>query len=500
MSLKHRPSPTGKAKEQNSVAISTDKVVERGSNDRRVTKVTKTVRGNPKGLKEYSPTQKVPPTQLLDVYVFGTNCYGELGLGDLTKKPELLRPVLNKKLDAQSIGVVHIAVGGVHSAALTRDKRILTWGVNDEGALGRDIQQDKDEDARDADSDKSGVSSGDGSDDDDITHNLKEATPLPVDPSLFPIGTVFCQLAASDSATFALTTDGQVYGWGTFRGANGGIGFSRGSKREQQTPLLIPGVYDVVKIVAGAQHVLALTSKGTVFSWGCDEQNQLGRCRASRHHQPHPLDPELCALPTGIRDVGAGLYHSFAIHKTDDVYAWGSNNFGQTGVMTSAGQNDAIVAYPNKVPGLRKHAPLVSISGGKDHSMAITEHGECLIWGRIDNKALGIALEDMPQADVICDTYGRPRILKRPNLLPGLEDKIIFGTAGTDHSFVITESGKAYSWGFNAQSQAGQPGLDEVERPTLLHSKYLEGKQLVSAAAGGQFSIVFGKYLSTKDS
>jgi regulator of chromosome condensation len=194
-----------------------------------------------------------------------------------------------------------------------------------------------------------------------------------------------------------------------------------------------------------------------------------------------------------------GLYHSFTIHKKGDVYAWGSNNFGQTGVTTSAGQNDAIVAYPNKVPGLKKYGPLVSISGGKDHSMAITEQGECLIWGRIDNKALGIALEDMPQTDIIYDTYDRPRILKRPNLLTGVGDKITFGTAGTDHSFVVTESGKAYSWGFNAQCQAGQPGLDEVERPTLLHSKYLEGKKLVSATAGGQFSVVFGEH-SIKDS
>ncbi|KAJ6102561.1 hypothetical protein N7486_004988 [Penicillium sp. IBT 16267x] len=475
-------------------------VVERGINDRRVTKATKTAGGNLKGLKEDSLVQNVPPTQLLDVYVFGTNCYGELGLGDLTKKPELLRPVLNKKLDAQNIGVVHIAVGGVHSAALTHDNQILTWGVNDEGALGRDVKQDKDEDVGDADNGRSDVQSGDGSDDDEVTHNLKEATPLPVDPSLFPIGTVFSQLAASDSATFALTTEGLVYGWGTFRGANGGIGFSAGSKKEQRTPLLILGVHDIIKIVAGAQHVLALTSKGTVFSWGCDEQNQLGRRRASRHHQPHPLHPELCALPIGIRDVGVGLYHSFAIHKKGDVYAWGSNNFGQTSITTSAGQNDAIVTYPNKVPNLKKHGPLVSISGGKDHSMAITEQGECLIWGRIDNKALGIALEDMPQADIIYDAYGRPRILKRPTLLTGVGDNIVFGTAGTDHSFVITEFGKAYSWGFNAQSQAGQPGLDEVERPTPLHSKYLEGKELVSAGAGGQFSIVFGKHLSTKAS
>jgi regulator of chromosome condensation len=30
-------------------------------------------------------------------------------------------------------------------------------------------------------------------------------------------GTVFAQLAAGDNSTFALTEDGLVYGWGTFR-------------------------------------------------------------------------------------------------------------------------------------------------------------------------------------------------------------------------------------------------------------------------------------------
>lgn len=161
----------------------------------------------------------------------------------------------------------------------------------------------------------------------------------------------------------------------------------------------------------------------------------------------------------------------------------------------SAGQNDAIVAYPTKVRSFQKHARLLSICGGKDHSMAITEGGQCLIWGRIDNKALGIALEDMSAPDIIYDGHGRPRILKKPHILPGIDDKIVFATAGTDHSFVITESGETYSWGFNAQSQAGQPGFDEVEKPTLLHSKYLEGKGLVSAVAGGQFSVVAGEHL-----
>lgn len=154
------------------------------------------------------------PNQRLDVYMFGTNCYGELGLGDATKKSEISRPVLNPKLPSESVGVVQIAVGGVHSAALTHDNQILTWGVNDEGTLGRDTKDNIKKTPIDAASDPGG---DDDSDDDEIELNLKEATPMPIDPSHFPDGTIFTQLVATDSATFALTRDGLVYGWGTFR-------------------------------------------------------------------------------------------------------------------------------------------------------------------------------------------------------------------------------------------------------------------------------------------
>ncbi|KAJ5279426.1 hypothetical protein N7478_004798 [Penicillium angulare] len=450
---------------------------------------------NPKTFLAYSsPRENYPglndvSTQLLDIYVVGTNCYGELGLGSLTKKSELSRPVLNSKLDVLSTGVIYIAVGGVHSAALTHDNRILTWGVNDEGALGRDTKQDDNDDTQNG-----GNSSDEESDEDEVDLNLKEATPLPVDSSFFPSGTVFTQLAASDSATFGLTTEGLVYGWGTFRGENGGIGFSPKGKEEQRTPILIPAIKDIISIVAGAQHILALSSNGSVFGWGCDEQNQLGRRRATRHNaKSHHLIPDLCAVPSGIRTIGVGLYHSFAIHKTGTVYGWGSNNFGQTGVSSAAGLRDAIVAYPDKVPGLQTHGTITSVFGGKDHSIALTETGKCLVWGRIDNKALGIPLEEMSKSYVIYDEYGRPRILKEPYLLSGFgEDPVDFATAGSDHSFVITRSGKAYSWGFNTQSQAGQPGIDEVEKPTLVKSKYVDGKKLVAAAGGGQFSIIVG--------
>ncbi|KAF9889044.1 Regulator of chromosome condensation [Aspergillus nanangensis] len=441
-----------------------------------------------KDVQAFVPNQ--PPTQRLDVYVFGTNCYGELGLGDATKKSELPGPVLNPKLAADTVGVVHLTIGGVHSAALTHDNKILTWGVNDEGTLGRDTTQDPtDVNTKDADQSDS------DSDDDEISLNLKEATPMPVDPSHFPKGTIFTQLAATDSSTFALTSEGLVYGWGTFRGSSGPIGFSP-TVDFQRTPALIPDLHEVTKLVAGAQHVLALTSKGIVYSWGCDEQRQLGRRRPTRIQDTNPLLPGECALPPNIVDIGRGSYNSFALRKTGAAYAWGSNNFGQTGISANAGDSDAIVLFPTKVTSLRDHRPITCLTGGKDHSIAIA-NGRCLIWGRIDNKALGLAKEDMPAEKIVRDEYDRPRILTAPTPVKDIEGEVTFVTAGPDHTFAITDKGTAYSWGFNTQCQAGQGRIDEVEKPTLLENKHVKDKKLVCAAAGGQFSLVAGEHMQS---
>lgn len=41
------------------------------------------------------------------------------------------------------VPIVSISVGGQHSAVLTPQGRVYTWGCNDEGALGRDGVEDK---------------------------------------------------------------------------------------------------------------------------------------------------------------------------------------------------------------------------------------------------------------------------------------------------------------------------------------------------------------------
>ena len=180
--------------------------------DEEDTTATKSIAGKKPRVAKPKVIINHAPTQRLDVYVFGEGSSGELGLGPEKTAKDVKRPRLNPLLPADAVGVVQVAVGGMHCAALTHDNKILTWGVNDQGALGRDTQWEaptKDIDAED---------DGDSSDSDsDGGLNPFESKPTPIDMSAFPEGTVITQLAASDSATFALTDEGEVYGWGTFR-------------------------------------------------------------------------------------------------------------------------------------------------------------------------------------------------------------------------------------------------------------------------------------------
>lgn len=152
------------------------------------------------------------PTQKLRVFVCGEGSQGELGLGAAKGTVDVKRPRLNALLAPEDVGVVQVAAGGMHCVALTHDGRVLTWGVNDQGALGRDTTWEgglKDiDDAKSDDSSDSGSDSG---------LNPYESTPTAIPSDAFPEGTVIVQVAAGDSSSFALTDDGLVYGWGTFR-------------------------------------------------------------------------------------------------------------------------------------------------------------------------------------------------------------------------------------------------------------------------------------------
>jgi regulator of chromosome condensation len=165
------------------------------------------------GKKKAKVPLNAAQTQKLDIYVFGSGEYGELGLGSVKRNMKtptnVRRPRLNDLLDAETVGIVQLDVGGMHCVALTHDNKIYTWGVNDNGALGRDTMW------RAPEVEIDDVEEEDNKD--DMGMNPLESTPEAIPADAFDEGVIFVQVAATDSASFALTDDGQVYGWGTFR-------------------------------------------------------------------------------------------------------------------------------------------------------------------------------------------------------------------------------------------------------------------------------------------
>ncbi|KAK0644026.1 regulator of chromosome condensation 1/beta-lactamase-inhibitor protein II [Cercophora newfieldiana] len=421
------------------------------------------------------------PTEVMDIFVFGEGSSGELGLGSVKyegKKPiDVKRPRINHNLS----GIVQVACGGMHVAALTKENKIMTWGVNDQGALGRDTTWEGG--LRDMDEDS------DSEDDDDTGLNPHESTPAEVDVSEVPEGTKWVQIVASDSATFALTETGEVYGWGTFRSNEGILGFSR-STLIQNKPAHIPELSKVKQLAAGSNHILALDEKNKIYAWGAGQQAQLARRLLERDDASALYPSGVGSLPGRAKaeKLSCGSYHCFVLDTKSNVIGWGLNNYAELGIEAEVGTDGGFILKPQLVDSL-KDKQVVEIAGGEHHSLACTADGELLTWGRIDGHQVGQPADTFTQENTVWDEKNQPRVLLEPSAVPGISD-VVKVAAGTDHSFAITKDGKVYSWGFSANYQTGQGTTEDVKVPTLIDNSAIRDRKIIFAGAGGQYSIL----------
>ncbi|KAJ6780383.1 hypothetical protein PWT90_03527 [Aphanocladium album] len=424
------------------------------------------------------------PTRPLVIFAVGTGDCGELGLGPT--KTEKSRPSRNSHLDPGNpkaeFKIVQICCGGMHTVALTSDSNIVTWGTNDNFALGRDTEWD-------------GVLRDVGDEDEHGELNPYESTPTAIPSSCFARGTKFAQVAAGDSCSFALTTDGLVYGWGTFRDSSGNqeFGYDADGKliKCQKTPVLIPSLKDIVQVACGADHALALDKKGTIWGWGSHEQNQLGRRLFGRHTE-HLIPRRVEVCRGGAKYIASGEFHAFAIDKRDNVWAWGLNSFGEAGYSKGAGGDSSLLPYPMKVADLcGKQIEL--IAGGAHHSAAVSRSGELLVWGRMDGGQLGIEFtpDQLSDATLIRrDERNNPRICLRPTRVPHI-GVAAYVACGTDHTIFVNREGKAFSTGIGTCSQLGLGSDDDVDVAKAVRmEKGQQDRVLCWAGAGGQFSML----------
>ena len=91
-----------------------------------------------------------------------------------------------------------------------------------------------------------------------------------------------------------------------------------------------------VKISTGYFDSMAIDEKGDLWTWGYNKYGQLGNETTSTYYAPTKKitnDEE-----TKFKEISAGYYHSMAVDEKGDLWTWGYNNNGQLGngtVLTS---------------------------------------------------------------------------------------------------------------------------------------------------------------------
>ncbi len=140
-------------------------------------------------------------------------------------------------------------------------------------------------------------------------------------------------------------------------------------------------------------------------AWGA-ERGFRSRERIPLRAVKHGLVPKELLLPRPITDIAAGANRSFAIHQNDRAYGWGTNAHAQTGIPRAAEDENAMITKPTIIKSLEGHGRIRQLDGGNYNSAAVTDGGECLAWGRIDNFATGLKIDSIPTENTVLDTRG----------------------------------------------------------------------------------------------
>ncbi len=410
-----------------------------------------------------------------NVYVWGSNdngttftlffnILGQLGINNAVSYSE--HPIA-LTIDS-GVKISKIAAGDQFSVALRDDgQMIYTWGVY--------------------------WARGDGT-----TDSSHAFAPVKVNMTGVLAGKTITSIAASRLAVLVLTQDGKVFSWGA--GANHQLG--TGDTNDRYVPVqLAPSSLDsfvVSQIAIGEEMAYAITSDHNVFVWGTNNFN-TGLVAGKNHPTPVAatdvgmVDGNIAAIipqgrvvtiisttkkPYAIGmnqngNLGIGIVQegrsmlapivtsSFdntteiamcsenggvAFTRSGTVYTWGTINEG------SLGWDPSIVAIPRSpiVSGALAGKDVIAVSMG-GVSIALTSDGKLFSWGSDTNGCLGTgSIVAQTSVPVAVDTSGA---------LAG-----VFVTAVATSSITVSalsDTGAVYMWGNNNQGQAGTGTADD---------------------------------------
>ncbi|KAF5305408.1 hypothetical protein FQR65_LT07734 [Abscondita terminalis] len=273
---------------------------------------------------------------------------------------------------------------------------------------------------------------------------------------------VVTQAACGDTHSLLLTKDGKVYSCGS--NDYGQLGHDQPRKRPQQVTGL--SANHITYVACGHSHSMALNQWGQIFTWGSDAIGQLGH---QLGNQMQPTPKILKALATlQVVQIACGQNHSVALTSGGDIYAWGSNDYGQLGI----GTNTLYEPLPVLVAAL-SGTPISQIACGSNHTFAVSKSGAVFGWGKNLNGQLGLN-------DTISKSY--------PTQLRTLRNiRVRFICCGDEFSTFLTLDGGVFSCGAGMFGQLGHGNTSNE----ILPKKVLElmGSTITQISCGGRHTL-----------
>jgi len=166
-----------------------------------------------------------------------------------------------------------------------------------------------------------------------------------------------------------------------------------------------------------------------VKCWGRNSEGQLG----DGTHTDRPTPVPVVGLTSGVVALSGGYNHTCALTNVGVVKCWGLNALGEVGDGTNV---DRLTPVP--VVGLS--SGVVAITAGGDFSCALTSARGVKCWGHNADGQLGDG------TDVNRNT---------PVPVVGLSSGVGAITTGRHHSCALTSVGAVKCWGYNAYGQLG---------------------------------------------
>ena len=233
------------------------------------------------------------------------------------------------------------------------------------------------------------------------------------------------RLSAGLSHTVYVDETGTLWAWGSNQAGQLGTETQETSTDLEGNPIPYASqplavMEDVVSASAGADFTVALKADGTLWTWGGNDEGQLGTGTTEGSATPVQVLDQVTA-------VVAGDYHVAALRTDGTLWMWGSNIDGQLGTGQAT---EVLQTQPVQVP---LNGAVLAVAAGTGHTVAILEDGSLWVWGRNDQGQLGLDPDTaalVPQPTQVTESTGAVDV-----------------AAGTYQTACLLSDGTLLTWG-----------------------------------------------------